>query len=130
MSATVQRAPLSPALPPKPGIVVAVDRSRDPRAPLVLHGAFHLPILEGDAIGHPVHRAIVVVAWSFGTKWATAPFRELVLFADDELGLPGGVGGYFNVDLFALQERPIAGDFHLLSSIGGWISNVERASVR
>ncbi len=130
MIPNVLRGASSPALPPSPGIVVTVDKSRDPRAALVVHGAFNLRIADGDAIGHPAHRAIVLVVWSFGYRYVATPFREQVLFADDEVGLPGGVGGYFNVDLFDLQGRAVPGDYHLYVTMGEYLSNVERASVR
>ena len=130
MIPTVVRSPPSPPIPASPGLVIAVDHRRDPRSPLIVHGAFHLPIRDGDAIGHPVHRGIVVVVWSLDHRYAIAPFREQVLFVDDEVGLPGGVGGYFSVDLFEIQQGPVQGDFHLYASLGEHLSNVEHASVR
>jgi hypothetical protein len=126
----VQRNAASPALPQAPSVVLRVDPGRDPRAPLLIHGAFHLPIAAGDAIGHPVHHGIVVVVWSPSFRYAAAPFRDQVLFADDEVGVPGGIGGFFNVDLFELQGDPAIGDFHIFATLGEYVSNVVRASVR
>ena len=130
MIPTVVRCPASPAIPSSQGLAITLDPRRDPAGPLVVHGAFHLAMADGDAIGHPVHRGIVVVVWSIHHCYAIAPFREHVLFADDEASVPGGVGGYFNVDPFATEGGPVQGDFHVYASLGDHLSNVVRASAR
>jgi hypothetical protein len=125
----VERDSSSPRLPKKPGVILAGPAQAKTSGPLVLHGAFNLPHAEADALGHPVHRAVVLVIQRGAYYNIATPFREHVLFPDDEVAASGGVGGYFHVDVFEQQGGPVPGYYHLLVSIGEHVSAVHEVQV-
>ncbi|MCC6522025.1 MAG: hypothetical protein IT373_05140 [Polyangiaceae bacterium] len=126
----VERTPASPELPRDFAIALAVEPVTHVRGALVLAGAFNLPLAEADALGHPVQHAIVLVI-QHGDAWnVVTPFRELVLFPDDERATPGGVGGWFQIDVFAAQGGPMPGYYQLFVSMGERVSPVVEVAVR
>lgn len=125
----VERDSSSPRLPKQPGVVIAGPAQATARGGLVLHGAFNLPHAEADALGHPSHRAVVLVIQRGEYQNVATPFREHVLFVDDEVAASGGVGGYFHIDVFEQQGGPVPGHYHLLVSVGEQVSAVHEVSV-
>jgi hypothetical protein len=125
----VERDASSPRLPKSPGVVIVSPAQATARGGLVLHGAFNVPHAEADALGRPVHRAVVLVIQRGEYYNVATPFREHVLFADDEVAASGGVGGYFHIDVFEQQGGPVPGYYHLLVSIGEHVSVVHEVSV-
>jgi len=60
---------------------------------------------------------------------AITPFKDHVLFQDDDRLTPGGVAGYFVIDVFSAQQKRLEGDYHLFVSMGEHISNVVQLTV-
>jgi hypothetical protein len=125
----VEKDASSPRIPEAPGVVITGPAQATTRTPLVLHGAFHLTYAEADELGRPAHRGLVLVIQRDEDYNAVTPFREHVLFADDEVGARGGVGGYFHMDVFEEQGGPAPGHYHLLVSIGERVSAVHEVWV-
>jgi hypothetical protein len=124
MRPTVGREEGSPAIPAAPGIAVCLGPSPSVRGRLVIHGAFRLPLELAERIGRPAQRAVVVVGqlgWRCG---AATPFREMMLFEDDDALEHDTVVGYFNIDVFQLQGGPAVGLYHLFASMDGYLSNL------
>lgn len=127
---TVTRHESSPPFPKVAGVTISVAPQADPGNPLLVHGSFNVPYAQAEALGRPIHRAIVLVVQIGEYHNVLMPFREFVLFADDEFGAPSnGIGGYFNLDVFSLLGAPIPGDYHLVVSIGEYVSTAAEASV-
>lgn len=127
---TVTRDADSPPLPKSAGLILSVAPHADPRNPLVIRGAFNVPYAQAEALGRPVHRALVLLVQIGEYYNVFTPFREFVLFPDDEIGAPSnGIGGYFNIDAFSLLGAPIPGDYHLVMSLGEYVSAAVETSV-
>lgn len=111
--------------------MISVAPQADPHHPLIIHGSFNVPYAQAEALGRPIHRALVLVVQIGSYRNVYTPFREFVLFPDDEFGASGGgLGGYFNIDVFSLLGAPIPGDYHLVVSIGEHVSTAAEASVK
>ena len=118
------RAPYGPPAPDAPGITLALAPRPSLASPLVASGSFHLLLAEAQELGPEVHRALVLLVQHPAESFVLTPFRELLLFADDLVAVPGGVQGSFTVDLLALRGQFAAGDYHVSASLGQRLSNV------
>lgn len=127
----VERHPDSPAPPREPGIVIVSPSRVEARQPWILRGAFHLTSAEATSLGRPSHRAVALLVQRDDDHNVFTPFREHILFADDEVGVGGGgIGGYFNIDVHAHMGQPIPGRYFFIASIGTHVSvAVEAACV-
>lgn len=126
----ILRTPLCPALPPGfAGVQIAAAPRATPTSPLVLHGAYRIPWADAEPIAPSRHRALVLVVTKGPLFFVAAPFRERILFEDDEQQTPAGAVGHFSMDVFALQGSESSGDYHLLVSLGPYTSNVVRVPV-
>ncbi|MCC6557365.1 MAG: hypothetical protein IT372_30815 [Polyangiaceae bacterium] len=129
-STDILRTPICPALPPDfAGVRIAAAPRPLRTSPLVIHGAYRIPWADADPIAPPRHRALVLVVTSGSHCFAATPFRERILFEDDEQETPGGPLGYFTMDVLALQGREPSGDYHVLVSLGPYTSNVVRVTI-
>jgi hypothetical protein len=128
--ANLGRHPLSPTLEPDfvgIQIVPAPRTARD--SPLVIHGTFRIPWADAEAIEAPRQRALVVVVMNGTLHGAYTPFREQVLFEDDDSATRAGAHGFFNLDVFGVQGHDRPGDYHVFVSLGPHVSNVVRMAV-
>ena len=125
-----RQLPLSPALPPEPGIVLTLAPRPLPLSPLVVHGSFLLSQEQSDALDGGIHRAVVLVVQHGSLHNALTPFRDRVIFADDVTPGTAGMAGYFSLDVFELQGGFAAGHYHLLVSIGEQVSAVVETYVQ
>jgi hypothetical protein len=100
------------------GIVFLVSR-KTLGGPAQIDGAFQIPFNEADAIGRPLHRALVCAVWSAGGyQDSIVPFRDAVLFPDDEIKDGNLLRGafHFEIDLYP-------GDgFYLHLALGSYLS--------
>lgn len=119
----VERHLESPAPPREPGIVMVSPSRVDTRGAWIVRGAFHLTLAEATALGRPPHRAVTLLVQRDDDHNVFTPFREHILFADDEVAVGGrGVGGYFNIDVHAHMGQPIPGRYFFIASIGVHVS--------
>jgi hypothetical protein len=127
---STQRTALNPKIAPDfQGIEVVVGPRPARASPLVLHGTFRLPWADADRIEAPRHRALVLVVTRGAASAAFTPFREQILFEDDEEATRNGAFGSFAIDVFDLLGRDAAGVYYLFVSIGMHVSNVVRAEI-
>lgn len=125
--ASVEKSPASPAIAPDfEGVQITLAPRARPGEPVILHGAYRLPWPEADRLPAPRHRALVLVVTSRAGQSATAPFREQVLFPDDETATPGGPLGHFTFDVGALLGAAPRDEAFALVSLGPFTSNVAR----
>ena len=125
MSSNVEQSSESPAMPQQFGVVIrATPYPPQATGRLTVHGAFHLPRSITEVVERPVQRAVVLVIQRFGEHTAVTPFRKQVLFEDDDSLTPGGVCGYFHIDVFEAQAGGVPGEYHLFVSIDEHLSNV------
>ncbi|HET6149102.1 MAG TPA: hypothetical protein VFH68_16310 [Polyangia bacterium] len=96
-------APLTQPQPGTPAVAaafvgVAIAAARVPlRGELVqIDGLFRLPPADAEAIGRPLHRALSCSAWANTYQDSLDPFRDIVLFPDDETEAGGAIQGYFS----------------------------------
>lgn len=122
---SVQQSAESPAIPEDFGVVIRVT-PYPPSASsrLTVHGAFHLPRAITEIVARPLQRCVVLVVQRVGEQNALTPFREQVLFDDDDQLTPGGVAGYFHIDVFDEQGGGVPGEYHFFVSMDEHISNV------
>jgi hypothetical protein len=126
----VQKTPLCPEVEDD-FLGIAIDLAPRPvrNSPLVIHGTYRIPWALAETIEPPLHRALVLVVQRGAVHRVATPFRERVLFGDDERETQGGALGHFTLDVFELQGGEAAGDYHLLVSLGEMVSNVLRVAV-
>lgn len=125
--ATVERLPESPALAPDfLGITLALGPRSSPAEPVLVHGSFRVPWPDADRIEPPRHRALVLVVTSAAGYSVSTPFREQVLFPDDETATHAGPLGHFNLDIGALLGKLPEREAFAFVSLGPLTSNVVR----
>jgi len=121
----VVRTPLCPVLPPElTGVRIALAARPSPRSPVVVHGSYRIPWADADGIAPSRHRALVLVVTGVHLHFVATPFREQILFPDDEHESRGGPAGFFTMDVLALMGADPPGLYHLLVSLGPHTSNV------
>lgn len=122
---SVRRSALTPEIPAGAhGVSLVLAPRTGLASPVVLHGAYSLPWSDADKIAPSRHRAIVLVVTTGPRHLVATPFRDLLLFEDDERAAREGVKGAFSIDLTALSADPIPDDFQAFVSIGPHVSNV------
>jgi hypothetical protein len=108
--------------PPNPdsssGIVLVVSR-KAPGGSAQIDGVFQVPLDDADAIGRPRHRALVCAVWSAGGyQDSVVPFRDVVLFPDDEIRQGNLLWGAFRFEI-----DPYPGDgYYLHLALGNYLS--------
>jgi hypothetical protein len=128
---STQVGPSTPSIPGGfVGVRIAAPAVLSTRGRVVVSGIFQILADEAQAIGPHLHRALVAVMTSGGIYGAYNPFREVVLFADDEERHPWGSRGYFHFDLFEDEEELDPADYHVFVSLGEHLSNVVAVAVR
>src|SRR5262245_19901113 len=116
---TLLRTEHTPDLPPGfEGVRIALAPRPQRLSPAVVCGAYFLPWPDAEKIAPSRHRAIVLVV-SRGPPWLVAtPFREQILFEDDERPARAGVSGHFTIDLTALTDGKLFSGFRAFVSLG------------
>lgn len=96
------------------GITIVASRPKKGDA-VCVDGVFQVSQADAQYIGRPLHSSLVCVAWRGGGS--IAPFREVVLFPDDEVQKGDAVWGAFSFQL------PIsAGGLYLHVALGPHLS--------
>ncbi|MEZ4301229.1 MAG: hypothetical protein R3B70_40215 [Polyangiaceae bacterium] len=122
--ATTGKTPLSPRLADDfEGLSIALAPRETLASPLVIHGVFRIPWPEADRLGPSLHRLLVLVVNGLDRVTTVAPFREQVLFPDDETPGRAGRQGYFNLDVRALTGPLPARSPFARVSLGPFVSN-------
>jgi hypothetical protein len=68
--------------------------------PVHIDGAFQIPLDIANQLDRPVHRSLVLAVWSAGGyQDSLVPFRDVVLFPDDEIRIGALVRGAFSFDI-------------------------------
>jgi hypothetical protein len=78
------------------GVTIVASRQKK-GAPLRVDGVFRVSQAEANLIGRPLHRSLVCIVWNYGES--VTPFREVVLFPDDEVQKGEAVSGAFSFQL-------------------------------
>ena len=78
------------------GVAIVASRQKT-GDPLRVDGVFQVSQADANFIGRPLHRSLVCVVWSYGES--VTPFREVVLFPDDEVQKGDAVYGTFSFQL-------------------------------
>jgi hypothetical protein len=78
------------------GVVIAAARVPLHGDRVQIDGLFRLPAGDADAIGRPLHRALSCSAWGKSYQDSLDPFRDIVLFPDDEIEAGGAIQGTFS----------------------------------
>ena len=118
----------------RPRISVAGD--------MIVSGVYQVVEEEAQRIDERLHRALVLVVSSAHLSFVATPFREILLFEDDDERFGWGRRGYFNLDVFATVARRsspeaasegpveiVPGDYFLSVSLGAHLSNVVMVTV-
>jgi hypothetical protein len=105
---------------PAGSVGIALDVTRKTVGGIVqVNGAFQVPAAEAETIGRPLHRALVCAVWSVGGyQDSVVPFRDVVLFPDDEIQSGDKLWGAFR---FEIALYPGDG-FHLHVALGPYLS--------
>jgi hypothetical protein len=96
---------------------------------MILSGVYQLHEAEAERIDAHLHHALCVVVTSADLARVLTPFREVVLFDDDDERFPWGRRGYFQVDVFEGADPP-RGDYFLHVALGEHLSNTVEVAVR
>jgi hypothetical protein len=78
------------------GVVIAAARVPLKGDLVQIDGLFRLPAEDAEAIGRPLHRALSCSVWGKGHQDSLDPFRDVVLFPDDETEAGGAIQGCFS----------------------------------
>jgi hypothetical protein len=78
------------------GLAIAASRVKHNGDLVQLDGIFRLPAGDAEAIGRPLHRALSCSVWGNGHQDSLDPFRDVVLFPDDEIESGGSIQGRFS----------------------------------
>lgn len=121
----------TPALPPNfTGVLIASPPAISYRERMIVSGVYQLPEQECARIDERLHRALVAVV-TVGAGYAVFnPFREAVLFADDDERSAWGRRGYFHFDAMGAARDLYPGDYYAMVSLGRFLSNSIRVRIR
>jgi hypothetical protein len=121
----------TPAAPPNlTGVLLASPGSIGYGGRMILHGVYVLPEEEAARIDEQLHRALVAVVTIGGSAAAWNPFREVVLFPDDEERSGRMRRGYFHFDAYPDRAELHHGEYYAMVSLGRFLSNSIRIRVR
>jgi len=104
------------------GVRISAPAQVGPGEKAIVTGVFVVPDAEARTIDERLHAALVVVCTSVGPWFVDRPFRDVMLFDDDEERGSGVRRGYFQFDLF--EDSEVTGEFFLHVSLGHYLSNV------
>jgi hypothetical protein len=111
------------------GIEIAAPGSAPGDGPVVVSGTFVIPEQEALRIDERLHRALVLVKVSMTLYHVTNPFRDVILFEDDEERVAGTRRGFFSFNAFDGFARAPGGDYYITVSLGDRLSNTVRVFV-
>lgn len=121
---TTARTLESPDLPPDFfGVRIATPRSPVSQGRVVLSGAYRIAEEAAQRIGPHLHAALVTVVSNPLRFQVTNPFKDVILFEDDEERTAVGRYGYFSFQSFEASQTP-AGDYWAYVALGPFLSNV------
>jgi len=128
---STRKTPATPTAPENfTGVRLASPASLGYRGRMILSGVYTLPEEEAARIDEQLHRALVAVVTIGGSEAVWNPFREAVLFGDDE-ERPGWMRrGYFHFDAFPDRVELFPGEYYAMVSLGRFLSNSIRIRVR
>ena len=87
----------TPVAPPSfRGVLIAAARVPANPELVKVDGLFVIPVADAESIGRPLHRALSCLAWGKAYQDSLDPFRNVVLFPDDETVAGAAVQGFFS----------------------------------
>ncbi len=90
-------SPATPVAPPSfRGVLITAARAQSNPELVTVDGLFLIPVADAESIGRPLHRAISLLAWGKAYWDSLDPFRNVVLFPDDEKVVGDAVQGFFS----------------------------------
>jgi hypothetical protein len=121
----------TPDVPPgAAGVTLAAPSVLAPTDRLIVSGQYQLSEQEAALIDDRLHRALVAVVTIGHSFCVWNPFREAVLFADDDERFHGSRRGCFHFDAFPDRSELPPGEYTLFVSLGTYLSNATRVLVR
>lgn len=99
--------------------------------PILLRGKFHIPLRNAGitARGSEVLKHIVLVVTRGGNYQTLAPFKNVIVFADDIKQTEDACSGFFQLDVFEKISFDGEGDYYILCSLGVYTSNIVKVVV-
>ena len=77
------------------GVIIVAMRVPRREELIQIDGLFRIPTAAAAEIGRPLHRALSCLAWGRAYHDSVDPFRDIVLFPDDEIDSGGSIQGAF-----------------------------------
>lgn len=128
---STRRTKATPATPQGfSGVLIAAPSAVSPRGPMIISGVYQLKEEDAAKIDERLHRALVAVVTVGEGFRVWNPFREAVLFEDDEERSPYSRRGYFHFNVYPDQNELFPGDYFALVSLGRFLSSSIRILVR
>jgi len=109
----------TPALADSQRGIIFVPSRKIAGGPVQIDGAFRVSLEDATTIGRPLHRSLVCLVWSAaGYQDSVVPFRDTVLFHDDEIQTKDGLWGAYR---FQIEMYP-GSVFYLHLALGQYLS--------
>lgn len=105
------------------GVRIATPRSPVSHGRVVLTGAYRIAEADAERIGPHLHAALVTVVSNPARFQVTNPFRDVILFPDDEQRTAVARYGWFSFQSFEASQTP-SGDYWAYVALGPFLSNV------
>jgi len=114
------------------GIYLALGERENAASPLQVHGVYRVSQADVEGLPLPAIGGLVLALQRDLEPLVIEPFRENILFADDERRTHDIIDGAFRIAVSELASRAYArrdGNYLVFVSLGRHISNVLSASV-
>lgn len=128
---STRRDQASPATPQHfTGVLIAAPAALSYRGRMIVSGVYAIPESDAARIDERLHRALVASVRIGDGYRVWNPFKDAVLFEDDDERSAWGRRGYFHFDAFPGQRELHPGEYYLFVSLGAHLSNPVRVLVR
>lgn len=97
---------------------------------MTVTGGFRLSSADACDIDKELHRALVLAITGEGVADSVEPFRNAVLFSDDQIEDGNSCYGTFSFDALDIFELEDPGEYFLTASIGRFLSDTLVVQVR
>jgi len=115
----------------KYGMTITLDSNLSHKNEILIHGEYKVrysdQALPKQGVLIPKHIALIVTR--SGNYIATKPFFDMVVFEDDVKDDGQSVSGNFNLNVFDHIPFNGEGDYYILCSLGGYLSNIVKVVV-
>ncbi len=101
-----------------------------PKEQVIINGLFMISEEDVASVGGKPHRVLVLAINKVGLYQTVSPFRDVLLFDDDDFSINGLRHGYFNFDLFSTNAFETLGAYFITVSLGYHLSNTLEINVK